>query len=153
MINLANLKNTHRAKKKVQRVGRGPGSNRGKTCNRGAKGDKSRSGYKTRRPQEGGQLPLFRKLPIRGFPNGRFRKETLSINLGLIENLYHDGETVNYETLRQKGLAPRVIPGGIKILGQGELKKKVTIEAHRFSRSAKEKLEKNGVAFKELPVR
>ncbi|NGX26927.1 MAG: 50S ribosomal protein L15 [Chlamydiae bacterium] len=153
MTNLANLKNTHRPRKKIQRVGRGPGSNRGKTSNRGAKGDKSRSGYKTRRPQEGGQLPFFRKLPTRGFTNGRFRKETLSINLALIETLYKDGETVNYESLRQKGLAPRVIPGGIKILGHGELKKKVTIEAHRFSSSAKEKLEKNGIAFKELPIR
>ncbi len=153
MTNLANLTNTHRPRNKIQRVGRGPGSNRGKTCNRGTKGDKARSGYKRRRPQEGGQLPLFRKLPTRGFTNGRFRRETLSINLGLIESLYKDGETVNYQTLRQKGLAPRVIPGGIKILGQGELKKKVTIEAHRFSSTAKEKLEKSGIAFKELPVR
>lgn len=153
MTILSNLKNTHRSRKKVQRVGRGPGSNRGKTCNRGAKGDKARSGYKTRRPQEGGQLPLFRKLPTRGFANGRFRKETLSINLGLIEALYNEGETVSYESLRQKGLAPRLIPGGIKILGQGDLKKKVNIEAHRYSHSAKEKLDKSGISYKEIPLR
>lgn len=150
MINLANLINTHRPKRKVQRIGRGPGSHRGKTCGRGAKGDKSRSGYKRRRPQEGGQLPLFRKLPTRGFTNSRFQREVLSINLGLIDILYKDGETVNFESLRKKGLAPRLVPGGIKILGEGELKKKVSIEAHRYSSSAKEKLEKNGISYKEI---
>ncbi len=153
MISLSQLKNHSRPKKKVQRVGRGPGSKRGKTSCRGVKGDKARSGYKTRLGQEGGQLPLFRKMPIRGFSHARFRKEVLSINLGLIDEVYKDGETVNYESLRSHGLAPRNIPGGIKILGQGELKKKVTIEAHRFSKSAKEKLEKGGIAFKELALR
>ena len=150
MIDLANLKNTHRAKKKVQRVGRGPGSNRGKTSCRGAKGDKSRSGYKTRRPQEGGQLPLFRKLPTRGFTRGRHKRESLALNLGLIEVLFEEGETLNFETLRKKGIASRLLPGGIRILGQGELKKKVTIEAHHFSKTAKEKLEKTGISFKEI---
>jgi len=152
MIDLAHLKNTHKSKKKVQRVGRGPGSKRGKTSCRGVKGDKARSGYKCRLGQEGGQLPLFRKLPTRGFPNGRFRSEVYSINLGMIENLFNEGESVNYQSLRQKRLAPRLIPGGIKILGQGELKKKVTIEAHKFTKSAKEKLEKNGISFTEIPI-
>lgn len=152
MIRLSELKNTDRPKKKVQRVGRGPGSKRGKTSCRGHKGDKARSGYKTRLGQEGGQLPLFRKMPTRGFNHGRFRKEVLGINLGLIEEAFNDGETVNYESLRARGLSPRNIPGGIKILGQGELKKKVTIEAHRFSKSAREKLEKAGCSIKELPL-
>ena len=150
MITLSNLKNTSRPKKKVQRVGRGPGSNRGKTSNRGSKGDKARSGYKTRRPQEGGQLPLFRKMPTRGFTRGRHIKNSLSLNLSMIEAAFTDGEVVNFETLKQKGMAPRQLPGGIKILGQGELTKKVTIEAHRFSQSAREKLEKNKIPFKEL---
>lgn len=150
MIHLAHLKNTHRPKKKIQRVGRGVGSGRGKTSCRGAKGDKSRSGYKKKQPREGGQLPLFRKLPTRGFPHGRFEKEHLSINLQLIEACFKTGETVNEKTLREKGLAPRVIPGGVKILGQGELKKKVIIEANDFSRSAIEKLEKNGITYKKL---
>ncbi len=150
MSYLSNLQNTHRKVRVIQRVGRGPGSNRGKTCNRGSKGSKSRSGYKRRRPQEGGQLPFFRKLPTRGFTRGAFIKESFSINLGLIEALYSDGETVNFESLRNKGLAPRLLPGGVKILGNGELKKKVTIEARRFSASAKEKLEKNGISFKEI---
>lgn len=150
MTTLSNLKNTSRPKKKVQRVGRGPGSNRGKTSNRGSKGDKARSGYKTRSPQEGGQLPLFRKMPTRGFTRGRHIKASLSLNLAMIESAFQDGEVVNHETLKQKGIAPRELPGGIKILGQGELTKKVTIEAHRFSQSAREKLEKNKIAFKEL---
>ena len=152
MITLGNLKNTHRPKKKVQRVGRGPGSNRGKTCGRGVKGDKARSGYKTRHGQEGGQLPLYRKMPTRGFSNARFRLKVLSINLGLLDELYSDGEVVNFESLRKKGLAGRTIPGGIKILGDGELKKKVSIEVQRYSKSAKEKLEKNSIPFKEIPL-
>lgn len=150
MTTLSNLQNTSRPKKKVQRVGRGPGSNRGKTSNRGHKGDKSRSGYKTRRPQEGGQLPLFRKMPTRGFTRGRHIKASLSLNLSMIEAAYEDGEVVSFETLRQKGMAPRELPGGIKVLGQGELTKKVTIEAHRYSKSAREKLEKNKISFKQL---
>lgn len=150
MTTLSNLTNTHRPKKKVQRVGRGPGSKRGKTSCRGEKGDKSRSGYKTRQPKEGGQLPLFRKMPTRGFTRGRHIKASLALNLSMIQAAYEDGEVVNFETLRQKGLAPRELPGGIKILGQGELSKKVTIEAHRFSQSAKEKLDANKIAYKQL---
>jgi len=153
MTTLHTLKNTHRKKAKIQRVGRGPGSKRGKTSCRGVKGDKARSGYKRRHGQEGGQLPLYRKLPTRGFTNGRFRKEKVAINLGMIEALYQEGETVNAQTLREKGLSPREIPGGIRILGQGELKKKVTIEAHHFSKSAREKLEKGSIPFKEIPLR
>lgn len=153
MITLNSLKNTHRKTAKVQRVGRGPGSKRGKTCGRGVKGDKSRSGYKRRVGHEGGQLPLYRKLPTRGFSNGRFQREGVSVNLCLIEALYNDGETVNGETLCQKGLAPKVIDGKIRILGVGELKKKVKIQAHGYTQSAKEKLEKNKISFEVLPFR
>lgn len=153
MITLSNLKNTHRAKKNVRRVGRGVGCKKGKTCGRGAKGDKSRSGYKRRYGQEGGQLPLYRKLPTRGFSNARFRLEVASVNLALIETHFKNGEVVNLENLREKGLIPRrQLPGGIKILGQGELKKKVTVEAHYFSQSAKDKLEKNSISYKEIPL-
>ncbi|MBS0630066.1 MAG: 50S ribosomal protein L15 [Verrucomicrobia bacterium] len=147
MISLANLTNTHRPKKKIQRVGRGVGSGRGKTCTRGHKGDKSRSGYKRHEGREGGQLPLHRKLPTRGFTRGLFHKESLAINLSLIERLYENGEIVNFETLRQKGIAPRELPGGIKILGSGELKKKVSIEANQYSEAAQAKLEKSGIKF------
>lgn len=148
MIHLSTLSDTHRHRKKVQRVGRGVGSKRGKTCGRGSKGDKSRSGYKYQFGREGGQLPLYRKLPCRGFPNGRFRKEIYAVNLGKIDELYTDGEVVNFETLRQKGLAPRQAIHGIKILSKGELSKKVTIEALSFSQGAKEKLEKLAIPYK-----
>lgn len=148
MITLSSLKNTHRPKKKVQRVGRGIGSKRGKTCCRGVKGDKARRGYQRRYGYEGGQLPLYRKLPIKGFPNGRFTSEVYAVNLSLINQLYSDGETVNLETLRAKGYAPREVGGGLKILSAGELKKKVTIEAKSYSKQAQEKLEKAQISFK-----
>ena len=150
MITLSNLKNTHRPHKKVQRVGRGVGSKRGKTCGRGNKGDRSRRGYKTSFGKEGGQMPLYRKLPCRGFVNGRFKSDVYAINLSLIEMLYGDGEVVNMETLRQKGYAPRTAPGGLKILANGDLKKKVTIEAHALSKAAEEKLKKLSIPVKML---
>lgn len=150
MISLSNLANTHRPKKKVQRVGRGVGSRRGKTCCRGSKGDGSRRGYKRRFGYEGGQLPLYRKLPIRGFPNGRFTSDVYAINLSLIEQLYQDGDVVNLVTLREKGYAPRDPSGGLKILSGGEITKKVTIEAHAFSKEAESKLEKAKVSYKKI---
>jgi large subunit ribosomal protein L15 len=151
MITLDRLVNTDRPKRKVQRVGRGPGSKRGKTSCRGAKGDKARCGYKRHYGREGGQLALYRKLPCRGFPNGRFRGESYHINFDLINTLFEDGETVSYETLREKGYAPRrAAPGGLKILSRGVLKKKVTIEARAFSEEAKKKLQKQSISFKEI---
>ncbi len=150
MILLSNLTNTHRPKKKVQRVGRGVGSRRGKTCCRGSKGDASRRGYKQRFGYEGGQLPLYRKLPIRGFANGKFTSDVYAINLSLIEQLYTDGETVNLKTLREKGYAPRAPGGGLKILSRGEVTKKVTVEAHAFSKEALVKLEKAKIAVKQI---
>lgn len=152
MMDLSNLTNTHRPAKKIQRVGRGVGSKRGKTCGRGNKGDKSRRGYQNRFGQEGGQIPLYKKLPTRGFSNARFRVVTFPVNLGVIEKEYQDGETVNLKTLQEKRLAPRKVPGGIKILSQGELTKKVVVEAAGFSQGAREKLEKNGISYKVVPV-
>lgn len=149
-ILLSMLTDTHREPRKVQRVGRGAGSKRGKTCGRGNKGYGSRAGYKRNYGREGGQLPLYRKLPIRGFSNSRFANEVVAINLGMIEKLFQNGETVNLETLRQKGYSPRLTLGGLKILGHGDLKKKVTIEAHHFSASAREKLEKGTATIKEI---
>ena len=150
MITLSNLTNTHRPKKKIQRVGRGVGSKRGKTCGRGNKGDRARRGYKNRLGYEGGQLPLYRKLPCRGFVNGKFKSDVYAVNLTLIDMLYKDGEVVNLETLRQKGYAPRKASGGLKILADGDLKKKVTIEARAFSKSAEEKLKKLSIPVKVL---
>lgn len=150
MITLNNLRNTYRPRKKVQRVGRGVGSKRGKTCCRGAKGDKARSGYKSRFGHEGGQLPLYRKLPCRGFDSKRFQSETVEINLSDIDSLFSDGEQVNLKTLRAKGYGPRSAPGGLRVLGIGELKKKVSVQANHFSKSAVEKLKKASVSFELL---
>jgi large subunit ribosomal protein L15 len=147
MVKLSELKNTSRPKKKIQRVGRGIGSGRGKTSGRGEKGDGSRSGYKRRYGYEGGQVPLYRKLPIRGFTRGRFVKPSQAINLSDIEDYFNDGDVVNMATLREKGLIHRRLPSGIKILSNGELTKKVTIEANAFSKAAAEKLESLKISF------
>ena len=152
MMDLANLANTHRPAKKVQRVGRGVGSKRGKTCGRGNKGDKSRRGYQNRFGQEGGQIPLYKKIPTRGFSNARFRICVHAVNLDMIEREFNAGDTVNLKTLQEKGLAPRRVQGGIKILSQGELTKKVAIEAAAYSQAAREKLEKNGISHTVVPV-
>jgi len=147
---LSTLKNTTRPVKKVQRVGRGMGSNRGKTCGRGTKGDKARSGYKRRYGHEGGQLPLYRKLPCRGFTNGRFRTKSFAINLGRLNDLYRDGDVVSSATLQEKGIPARKLAGGLRILSGGDLKKKVSIEAHHFSQEAKDKLDKLSVTYTQL---
>ena len=141
MADLSSLRDTSRPRKKVQRVGRGIGSKRGATSGRGGKGDSARQGYRKRFGYEGGQVPLYRKLPIRGFTRGRFVKPSMAIGLSTIESYYQDGETVNMATLREKGLIDRRLPGGIKILANGELTKKVTIEAHGFSEGALKKLQ------------
>lgn len=152
MITLSQLSNTHRPKKKPYRVGRGMGSKCGKTCGRGSKGDKARRGFKNAFGKEGGQIPLYRKLPTRGFTNGRFKNEVFAINLEMIEKLFNAGEVVSLKTLQEKGYAPRRIPGGLKILSGGELKKKVSIEASSFSQAAEEKLKKSGISFQQVPV-
>lgn len=153
MIILSELSNTDRPVRKVQRVGRGNGSRRGKTCGRGSKGDKARCGYKQRYGYEGGQMALYRKSPIRGFPNGRFRSEHLSVDFSLINMLYKDGETVNLETLLEKGFGRRRMPGGLKILSGGEIQKKITIEAHAFSQEAIKKLEAKSIPYKTVTAR
>jgi large subunit ribosomal protein L15 len=147
MTDLSQLKNSTRPRKKVQRVGRGMGSKRGKTSCRGGKGDSARQGYRKRFGYEGGQVPLYRKLPIRGFTRGKFIKASAAIGLDTIDLYFKDGETVNVSTLREKGLIPRKLPGGIKILSNGELTKKVTIEAHGFSAAAIKKLQDKAISY------
>lgn len=147
MTSLNTLKNTHRPEKTPKRVGRGQGSKLGKTCGRGEKGAGSRSGYKRRFGNEGGNFPLYRKLPCRGFNNARFRVAYDSINLGQINSVYKDGEIVNLLTLTERGF----ISGrtdGVKLLGNGELTKKVTIEVDAMSNTAREKLTKAKIPFK-----
>lgn len=147
MISLNNLKNTSRPRKARRRVGRGIGSGLGKTSGRGEKGAGSRAGYKRRWGYEGGQMRLHMKLPERGFSNARFRRPYHTINLREIEGAYVDGETVNLETLMEKGF----ISGptyGVKLLGTGELTKKVTIDLDDISESALQKLEAKKISFK-----
>ena len=134
----------------MKRVGRGPGSGRGKTSCRGKEGQKARSSSHGRQGNEGGQMKLFRKLPHRGFTRGGFIKEMGEVNLMMIEKLYQDGEVVNLATLKEKGIVPSRIREGFKVLGKGECNKKVTIEAHAFSASAKKKLEAKKIPYKEL---
>lgn len=147
MLSLSELTNTSRPLKRSRRIGRGIGSKRGGHAGRGGKGDSHRQGYSKRFGYEGGQVPLYRKLPIRGFTRGKFVKDVTEVTFAKIETYYQDGETVNVASLREKGLIPRRIPGGIKILAKGELTKQVKIEAHHISAGAQAKLDEKKILF------
>lgn len=131
------------ANKKKRIVGRGSSSGRGTTAGRGNKGQQSRSGGKTYVGFEGGQMPLYRRIAKRGFSNYWFRKDYEIINLAEIDKRYKDGETVNKESLILKGLLKKA-SALVKILGDGELAKKLTVDVDKVSASAKEKIEKAG---------
>lgn len=146
MSSLHNLKNTHSPRKRRMRVGRGPGSGKGKTCGRGEKGMGSRSGATKRAGYEGGQFRTFMKLPIRGFSRAPFQKKLDTINIGQVDKMYNDGDVVSIETLRQHGYISGK-SNGIKLLANGELTKKVTFEIDAISEGAKEKLLKAGITF------
>ncbi len=128
-------------KKKRKRVGCGIGSGHGKTATRGQKGQRSRSGAKIRPGFEGGQNPLYRKTPKRGFNHTVFRRELATVNLESIEIL--GKSEITPEILKELGVV-RKMKWGVKVLGDGNLTKAVTVKAHRFSASAKEKIEKAG---------
>lgn len=130
------------AKQRKKRVGRGPGSGLGKTCGRGQKGQKARSGGSINPVFEGGQLPLYRRLPKRGFSNALFKKEYAVINVSDL-NIFDDGTVVTPALLKEKGIIKKQL-NGIKILGNGTLSKKLTIQAHKFSSSALEKIKVSG---------
>jgi large subunit ribosomal protein L15 len=140
MNTLATLQNSSRGLKKSKRLGRGTGSGKGKTCGRGTKGQGARSGYKRRYGFEGGQVPLYRKLPTRGFTRGRFLIDVCTVNLGQLDGIFADGDVVNVESLKERGFFSGPVKV-FKILGDGELSKKVTIEADAFSKSAIAKLD------------
>jgi large subunit ribosomal protein L15 len=127
--------------KAAWRKGRGPGSGNGKTAGKGHKGQNARSGGGVRPGFEGGQLPLYRKLPKRGF-NNKFGKEYAIINVSAL-NSFRKGTTVTLETLMNKGMVSKACDG-LKVLGNGELKKALTVEAKVFSATAKEKIEAVG---------
>ena len=146
-MKLHELTYTKGARHTKKRIGRGTGSGTGKTAGRGMKGQNSRSGGGVRPGFEGGQTPLFQRLPKRGFTNYT-RKEYAIINLDVL-NRFEDGTKVTPELLVESGLAKQV-KAGIKVLGEGNLEKKLEISAHKFSKSAKEAIENAGGSIIEL---
>ena len=136
------LKPADGARKSVKRLGRGIGSGLGKTSGKGHKGQWARSGGGVRIGFEGGQMPLARRLPKRGFDNN-WTKEYTVINLGDLE-IFENDAVVTMEALIEKGLVKKEQPYGLKVLGNGELTKKLTVKANKFSKSAKEQIEKLG---------
>jgi large subunit ribosomal protein L15 len=146
-MNLSNIHAPKKAAEKRKRVGRGMGSGMGKTSTRGHKGQRSRSGSRMIRGFEGGQMPLHRRMPKRGFTN-IFRKEYAIVSLERLADL---GETtINPDMLRKAGVVKTKLP--IKVLGDGELKGALTVSAHKFSKSAQEKITKAGGKFEVLSV-
>ena len=141
-LSLNNLKPAPGSTHKKKRVGRGPGSGLGKTAGRGHKGQKSRSGYSSRPGFEGGQMPLQRRLPKRGFTN-IFKKEWIEISLAKIEANFNAGDTVTPEILHERGLIKKA-KHDLVILGNGDISKSINISAHRFTKTAKDKIEKAG---------
>ncbi|HXN21974.1 MAG TPA: 50S ribosomal protein L15 [Candidatus Dormibacteraeota bacterium] len=147
-VNLSNLRPPRGSRHRRVRVGRGIGSKLGKTAGKGNKGQKSRKGYSRREGFEGGQMPLHRRIPKRGFHN-LFSREFSVINVESL-NVFETGEIVTPEMLRAHGLVRRAT-GGIKVLGDGELTTGLTVRAHSFSKSAQEKITAAGGAFEILP--
>ncbi len=130
------------AVKERKRVGRGVATGNGKTAGKGHKGQNARSGGGVRPGFEGGQLPLFRRLPKRGFSNAPFKIEYATINVSDLEK-FEDGAVVTPELLKEMGILKQQLDG-VKVLGNGELTKKITVKANRFSKTAVEKIEKMG---------
>ncbi len=147
-MSLSNLRPPKGAKHARKRVGRGPGSGHGKTASRGSKGAKSRSGFRFKRGFEGGQMPLHRRVPKRGFTN-IFRVEYAVVNLDTLAEVFEAGSAVTPELLRERGLV-RQARAPIKVLGRGEISKALTVHAHRFSGSAAEKIAKAGGSVERL---
>ena len=141
-MKLENLPKTAELKSK-KRVGRGPGSGMGKTSTRGENGQKSRSGASIKPWFQGGQSPLYRRIPKRGFNNARFTTRFATINLGDLNKFFNDGDVVSEEILKERGIIKKRL-SGIKILGNGNLDKKLTIKANRFTTSAVSKIEEAG---------
>jgi large subunit ribosomal protein L15 len=150
-MNISDVNRGITGHKKRKRIGRGIGSGHGKTAGRGHKGAGSRNGTSTRVTFTGGNMPLVQRIPKRGF-NNRWALKVAVVNLGEIDEAFEKGEEVTLESLKAKNIA-RGRFDILKVLGDGELKKKLKISAHRFSESAKEKIEKAGGELVLLPVR
>jgi large subunit ribosomal protein L15 len=139
-MNLSSLKPPAGQKKGRKRIGRGMGSGHGKTSTRGSKGQRAGTGFSQKRGFEGGQMPLHRRLPKRGFTN-IFKKQFAIVNLGKLDKL--EGDTFSVDSLLAAGVIHQV-HDGLKILGTGVLTRKITVEAHHFSKSALEKIQASG---------
>jgi large subunit ribosomal protein L15 len=137
-VGLHNLKPAKGSVRNRKRVGRGPGSGLGKTAGRGEKGQKSRSGFSRKPGFEGGQMPLHRRIPKRGFTNSPFRKEFACVNLGRLD-VFEAGTIVTPELLVRQGIV-RKLRDGLKVLADGQLTKALTVHAHRFSGKAQERI-------------
>ena len=143
-ISLNSLRPAKGSTHKKKRVGRGPGSGLGKTAARGEKGQKSRSGYSRKIGFEGGQMPLHRRLPKRGFTN-IFKKQWLEISLAALDRHFAANDEINPDVLHTRGLIKKA-KHDVVVLGTGEISKPLKVSAHRFTKSAKEKIEKAGGA-------
>jgi large subunit ribosomal protein L15 len=139
-MNLSGLKPPPGQKKSRKRIGRGMGSGHGKTSTRGSKGQRAGTGFGQKRGFEGGQMPLHRRLPKRGFTN-IFKKQYAIVNLGRLDKLEGDSFTIDH--LMELGVVKK-LGEGLKVLGTGQLTRKITVEAHHFSKSALEKIQKAG---------
>ena len=147
-ISLNTIKPAKGSTHKKKRVGRGPGSGLGKTAGRGEKGQKSRSGYSRKIGFEGGQMPLHRRLPKRGFTN-IFKKRWLEISLAALDQHFNAGEEITPEVLHDRGLIKKA-KHDVVVLGNGEVSKALRVSAHRFTKSAREKIEQAGGAAVEI---
>jgi large subunit ribosomal protein L15 len=143
-LSLNNLRPAKGSTHKKKRVGRGPGSGLGKTAGRGEKGQKSRSGYSMKIGFEGGQMPLHRRLPKRGFTN-IFKKKWLEVSLEALESHFSADDEITPEVLHRRGIIKKA-KHDIVVLGNGEVSKALKVSAHRFTKSAREKIEKAGGA-------
>ncbi len=141
-MNLTDVKKSAKGHRRRKRVGRGTGSGHGKTCGRGHKGARSRSGYARPPTYEGGQMPLFRRLPKRGFSNARFADRVAVVNVEAL-NRFRKGTEVDPQKLREAGLVKGRVDR-IKVLGRGDLSKALTVRAHAFSESARRKITEAG---------
>jgi large subunit ribosomal protein L15 len=127
-------------RKKRKRIGRGVGSGHGKTSGKGHKGHSSRQGFKQNAVSEGGQTPIIRRVPKRGFFNGAFKKDFAIVNLSSLDACYQAGAVIDEAALRDRGLVKGRHDDGVKILGDGEVTKPLTVHAHKFSESAVAKI-------------
>jgi len=151
-MNLADVKKLGLTYPDRIRVGRGIGSGRGKTSGRGHKGAKARSGWHDRLGQEGGQMPLFRRIPKRGFNNKNFKKVFTIVNVGVLEQAFADGSVVDLAAVLSTGLVSKEKHTELfKVLGDGELKKKLTVRADAVTASARQKIESAGGKVELLP--